>query len=201
MLFINFYYVKKMRIKPGSAVLKAHRYVCIFGGLYVQSAPYVKLYSKLVARYSHLSGLKSGFNWKRGWRSMFVAIHYIKWNREGILGITPPPHTPHTHTPLSLFFFFFFYYYLPLFVYVVMYIFFREGIIIAALRADWALRLVSERPADYVRLRAETKPAQPLNFTAFGSYSRSSAHFQARCLTTNLRERERARVCGRKKPT
>lgn len=65
MLFINFYYVK-MRIKPGSAVLKAHRYVCIFGGLYVQSAPYVKLYSKLVARYSHLSGLKSGFNWKRG---------------------------------------------------------------------------------------------------------------------------------------
>lgn len=113
-------------------------------------------------------------------------------------GYYPPPHTPHTHTPLSLFFFFFFYYYLPLFVYVVMYIFFREGIIIAALRADWALRLVSERPADYVRLRAETKPAQPLNFTAFGSYSRSSAHFQARCLTTNLRERERARVWQKK---
>lgn len=27
---------------------------------------------------------------------MFVAIHYIKWNREGILGITPL-HTHHTH--------------------------------------------------------------------------------------------------------
>lgn len=110
MLFIYFYYVK-MRIKPGSAVLKAHRYVCIFGGLYIQSAPRrpcVKLYSKLVARYSHLSGLKSGFNWKRGWRSMFVAIHYIKWNREGILGITPPStHTTHTHTPFLIFLLFF----------------------------------------------------------------------------------------------
>lgn len=69
--------------------------------------------------------------------------------------------------------------------------FFPEGILRAGLCADWAPRLVSERPADYVRLRAETKPAQPLNFTAFGSYSRSSAHFQARCLTTNLTEREK----------
>lgn len=53
-----------------------------------------------------------------------------------------------------------------------------------ALGADWARRLPSERPADYVRLRAETKPAQPLNFTAFGSFSRSSsAHSQTRCST------------------
>lgn len=71
-----------------------------------------------------------------------------------------------------------------------------EGILIGALGADWALRLASERPADYVRLRAESKPAQPLNFTAFGSYSRSSAHFRARCSNDEPpkeRERERAK--------
>ena len=128
---------------------------------------------------------------------MFVAIHYIKWNQGGILSINPPRHThTHRHTPThtssSS------YYHPAFFVYVVMYIYIifflgAEGIIIGALGADWALRLASERPADYVRLRAETKPAQPLNFTAFGSYSRSSAHFQTRCLPTSLRERERER--------
>lgn len=71
-----------------------------------------------------------------------------------------------------------------------------EGILIGALGADWALRLASERPADYVRLRAESKPAQPLNFTAFGSYSRSSAHFRARC-SNDEPPRERARASER----
>lgn len=79
----------------------------------------------------------------------------------------PPPRFTRTvaHTPLFSFHFSPFSH-RPVLVYVVTYIYFGEGIIIGALRADWALRLVSERPADYVRLRAETKPAQPLNFTA-----------------------------------
>lgn len=86
-------------------------------------------------------------------------------NQWDLVILSPPLHShSSTHTPL--FFSFFFFSYRPVLVYVVTYIYFGEGIIIGALRADWALRLVSERPADYVRLRAETKPAQPLNFTA-----------------------------------
>lgn len=46
--------------------------------------------------------------------------------------------------------------------------------------ADWVLRLASLRPA-IMSDCVQTKPAQPLNFTAFGSHSHTLPHFLARC--------------------
>lgn len=49
-----------------------------------------------------------------------------------------------------------------------------------SLCADWVLRLASLRPA-IMSDCVQTKPAQPLNFTAFGSHSHTLPHFPARC--------------------
>lgn len=124
---------------------------------------------------------------------MFVAIHYIKWNCGGILSSTP---STDTHTPLFPYFFLLL---LPPALCLCCNVHIFPWRYYNRRSACWlARRLQSERPADYVRLRAETKPAQPLNFTAFGSYSRSSAHFQpGACRQTS--ERERGRVCRREK--